>query len=127
MTAARSKYVPRKIKWLRTVPKMPADSKQALLVAFVDGREDSQKTLRALQDPRVAKLHERFRFVRRSYRKGTKEMRDWNVLRAPTLIVLAPGKPEPLGRTSEAQNPWDLKKFLKEALDKLDKSGERGK
>lgn len=125
MKVALTRYQPRKIRWSRTIPKSGTvlnrnGTGNAVLVAFVDGRPDSLKMLKALEDPRVAKLHGRFHFVRRSYRRGAREMRDWSVFRAPTLVVLGPGKTGVVSRQAGVQKPWELKKFLDEALAKVE-------
>ena len=83
-------------------------------------------TIRSLEDRAVAKLHPRCSFVAMEYRKDSPDLAKWNVLAAPTLLLLDAekefGPKAVIERSSERKNPREVKAFLRRGLAAIDKS-----
>ncbi len=124
MESALEKFVPRPIAWgahdgakggTATV-----EEKRLTLLAVVDDKKDSAETLKALEDKTVAKLHDRFLFVKAPYRPNSEEAKKWTVIQAPTLIVLDPTRRTLIHREGGKKDAAKVKAFLADALEKAD-------
>jgi hypothetical protein len=124
MDSALEKFAPRPIAWAaQDAAKRTAssDEKRLTLLAFADDKKDSAETLKALEDKTVAKLHDRFHFVRVAYRPNSEDAKKWSVIQAPTLLVLDPARGAVLHREGGKKDASRAKAFLLDALAKLEK------
>lgn len=114
----------RPITWgsaLEEAVKQAKSKGKLVLAAWADDRKAAAETLKNLEDRSVAKLHERFVFVKLPYTRDAQDVREWKVHAAPTLIVLDPEKFEVgkwLDKVSGSQSARALKEFLQKALRK---------
>lgn len=90
---------------------------QALLIYFYDDSPPSLAVNRSLNDPELAPLHRRFSVCRTPMKKGSSICTQFDVDRAPTILVLDPRAPEkPLARITSSRSPRELRRDLEEAL-----------
>lgn len=92
---ALAKYKSRDIPWFDGDPDTSApEYKDKLVVyAFVDDKEASTKTVKALSHPWIAKDHDRMVFVKKLGRDGDLAKK-FQVATVPTLVFVAPGLKE---------------------------------
>jgi hypothetical protein len=122
MDAALAKYAPRAISWNvyqdKAIESARASRKLAL-VAFDNGGKDAEALLKSLEDRMLARLHDRFSFIRVEFRKDSDEARTWAVSSAPTLLIVDPAKdagaPAVVERIAGKKNVAQLKAILQKA------------
>ena len=82
--------------------------------------------IRSLEDRTVSKIHPRCAFVSVEYRAGSEDAAKWNVLAAPTLLLLDAekefGPKAVLDRTSGRKTPREIRGFLRKGLAEIEKS-----
>ena len=123
MEEAHEKYGPREISWSSLESKkslVSEDTGRLLLLAFVDEKKESAEELKTLEDRTIAKLHDRVRFFRASYRREAEESKKYAVAQAPTLVALDPVRGEVVDRLAGKRTAKELKTFLQKALLKLE-------
>lgn len=128
MKETLTRYSNKIITWNAGPP--PADGatggKPMTVLLFADGSEAAEAAVRALEDRRVAKFHDRSVFVRLDYRKDAPETKAWNVSCSPTLILLDHAKEfspkAALERSSERKTPREMKAFLLRGLTAIEKA-----
>lgn len=123
------RYSPKPISW---VPEAPAPverspgGRRLNVVLFQAASDDVHATIRSLEDRSVAKLHPRCTFIAMAFRKDSPEVAAWNVLNAPTLLILDAEKPfDPknvVARLSDKRSPREVKSFLARGLAAVEKS-----
>lgn len=103
-----------------------ASGKSLTVLLFKDASDEVAATIRSLEDRSVVKFHARCNFVALDFKKGSPEVAKWNVLSAPTLILLDPQKEfapkSTLERVAEKKSPRELRSFLRKGLVTLEKS-----
>lgn len=113
MTGAAKRASPRAPAWATVDAGKAAlaveEARRPLVLVFVDEKKDSEDTLKALEDRSVVKYHERFTFVRVSYRKDSDEAKKWGVPQAPTILVVESSKKEVLEKATGKKGARDLK------------------
>jgi len=129
MKAVLMNYTDRPIQW---VPDPPAPAqrsptgKKLTVVLFRNASDDVATVVRSLEDRSVAKLHPSCTFVAMDFRKDSPEVAAWNVLGAPTLLLLDAekefGPKSIVERTSGRKNPREVKSFLRKGLAGIEKS-----
>ncbi len=65
-----------------------------LILVFADGAKESVAVLTALEQPMLAKLTEKCEFARYTFKKDDENAKRWNVVSAPTILVLDTSKEE---------------------------------
>ncbi len=129
MKETLTRYSSKAIQWSLNAP--PAQSfaspgKQMTVLLFANDSDEVVAAVRSLEDRRVAKLHPKCVFVRIEYRKDSPEVKTWNVIAAPTLIVLDVAKEfgpkSVVERTTERKNPKEMMTFLSRGLGAIEKS-----
>ena len=124
--AALLKYAP------RPVPYKTYDAstfKQAagkpLILVFADGGKDSAAVLTALEQPMLAKFTEKCDFARYTFKKDDPGAKQWNVVSAPTVLVLDTSKEEGQKAIAERapgkKSPPELKALILRALKACEK------
>lgn len=122
--AAVKAWSDKPISWggaLEDAVKQAKEKGKIVLAAWADDRKAAAETLKNLEDKSVAKLHDKFVFVKLPYAKDAQDVKDWKVNSAPTLIVLDPEKFEVgkwLDKVSGSLSKRALKDFLQKALRK---------
>ena len=132
MAGVLSRYADRPITWTADAPapedRTSTDKKMTVLL-FRNELDDALAIQRSLEDRAVAKLHFRCGFVAVEYRPGSEAAAKWNILGAPTLLLLDAGKefgPKAiLERTSGRKTPRELRTFLRKGLAAIDKGQRR--
>ncbi|HZE97334.1 MAG TPA: hypothetical protein VE981_09930 [Planctomycetota bacterium] len=129
MKETTARYSSKAIQWNVNAPPVqsgPSDGKQMVVVLFGNDSDEVGAAVRSLEDRRVAKLHSKCVFVRMEYRKDSPEVKAWNVISAPTLLVLDSvkdfGPKSVIERSSERKNPKEMKAFLARVLGVIEKS-----
>jgi len=129
MDVALGKYAPRPISWNVYEGKALDSARTAeklALVAFDDGGKDAQALFKALEDRMLARLQDKFTFIRIPHRKDSDEARTWAVSSAPTLLVVDPAKeagPKAvLERISGKRTAAQLKAAMQKACRSQEKS-----
>ncbi len=126
MDAALKKYASRPIPY-KTYDASTFKSAGAkpLILVFADEGKDSQTTLTSLEDRMVANLSAKCEFVRFFFKKDSEECKRWNVVSAPTIIILDPSKEEGpkaiTERTAGKKTPPEIKNLLLRAVKALEK------
>ena len=96
------------------------------VLLFASDSDETAAMTRAMEDRRVAKLHEKCSFVKIGYRKDSPEVKRWNIVSAPTVLLLDPtkdfGPKAILERSSDRKNPRELKAFLAKGLSAIEKA-----
>jgi hypothetical protein len=123
MAEALRKYAPREIAWSAyEAKKSPIDeSKRPVLLGFFDEKKESLEELKSLEDRTIAKLHDRFHFVRAAFRRDSEEAKKYEVFQAPSFVILEPAKGEVVEKAVGKKSVRDLKAILAKALAKLEK------
>src|SRR5262249_4255487 len=129
MDAALGKYAARPISWnvyeAKALEAARAAEKLAL-VAFDDGGKEGEGLLKSLEDRMLARLQDRFTFIRVEFRKDSDEARMWAVTSAPTLLVVDPAKEAGshavLERISGKKTPVQLKAVIQKACRSQEKA-----
>lgn len=123
------RYAPRPIAWSAEAPapvERSPDGRRLTVVLFQAATDDVHATMRSLEDRSVAKLHPRCTFIAKAFRKDSPEVAAWNILNAPTLLILDAEKPfDPknvVSRLSDKRTPREVKSFLKRGLAAVEKS-----
>jgi hypothetical protein len=118
-----ARYANQPIHWSADPPapvERSPDSKRLTVLLFGDASDDVAFLIRSLEDRVVAKLHPRCSFVAMPYRKDSADVAKWNVLAAPTLILLDAekefGPKAVVERMAEKRTPRELKTLLRRAL-----------
>ena len=100
-----------------------------LILVFADGAKDSVALLTALEQPMLAKLTEKCDFARYTFAKDAEGVKRWNVVSAPTIIVLDTSKEEGQKAVSERvsgkKSPPEIKALILRALKKCEKAVDR--
>ena len=125
---ALAKYKDKDIKWFDGEPDLSAaDFKDKLvLYAFVDDKEASTKTLKALAHPWIGKDHDRMVFVRKDGRESDLAKK-YGVSTLPTLVFVAPSLKEServVERKSGEATLRSIRAVQKKAFDKIKKASE---
>lgn len=120
MEAALKKYGPKEITWTDR----PSGQKPVVLV-FADDKKDSEELLKNLADRMLVKLQDKFEFVKQTFTKDSDEVKKWNVLQVPTIIIYDGTKEIPekavLERLGGKKSPAEIKKAFAKALKALEK------
>jgi len=124
LKGALAQYDRKPIVWNADVP--PEGSEKMIVLLFGDDSTDAAAAVTSLEDRRVARIHEQCVFVRITYRKDSPETREWNIQRAPTLLLLGSGKEfkpkSVLERSSGRKSPREMKAFLAKGLTAIEKA-----
>jgi len=95
-------------------------------VLFGNDSDESAAAIRSLEDRRVVKYHAKCVFVRIPYQKDSPEVKAWNVVSAPTLLIMDSGKDfgpkSVVERSSERKNPREMKTFLARGVSAIEKA-----
>ena len=128
MRDALTRYAPKPIQWVANAPPPDggvSEGKHMVVLLFGGDSEDALAAVRSLEDRRVAKLHEKCLFVRIEYRKDSPEVKFWNVVSAPTLVLMDRrkdfGPKSAVERTTERKTPREMKSFLVRGLTAIEK------
>jgi hypothetical protein len=128
MDAALKKYAPRAIlykKYDAAVFKDAGAATKPLVVVFADESKESQTVLTSLEDRMVAQVTPKCEFVRFFFRKDSEDAKHWNILSAPTLIILDATREEgpkaTIERTTGKKTPPEIKSLLLRALKAVEK------
>jgi hypothetical protein len=129
MKTSLTTYANQPIVW-SSDPPMPvergATGKVLTVLLFKDASDEVATTIHSLEDRSVVKFHSRCNFVAMEFRKGSSEVARWNVLSAPTLILLDPqkefGPKSILERAAEKKTPRELRAFFRKGLVTLEKA-----
>jgi hypothetical protein len=129
MKQTLTRYANRPIQWSAEAPapveRSPSGVKLTV-VLFRNTSDDVGAMIRALEDRAVAKLHSNCLFVSMEFRKDSPDVAKWNVLAAPTLLLLDPEKEfcpkSVIDRTSDRKSPREVKAFLRKGLAAVEKS-----
>jgi hypothetical protein len=129
MDAALGKYSARPISWnvyeAQALESARATGKLAAL-AFDDGGKDAEALLKSLEDRMVARLQDKFTFIRIPFRKDAEDARTWAVASAPTLLIVSPDKDAGpravVERVTGRRTVVQLKAVLQKASRSLEKS-----
>lgn len=120
----------------RPVPYMTYDNDtfkrsmgKPLILVFADLGKDSMALLTALEQPMLARYTEQCDFVRFAFTKDAESVKQWNVVSAPTIIVLDTSKEEGrkaiFERVSGKKTSAELKALILRALKMCDKAAGR--
>ena len=125
LKAALAAYARKPISWATDAP--PVESgKQMTVLLFASDSDADVAVVGALEDRRVASLHEKCVFVRITYRKDSPESKDWNVSQAPTLLLLDSTRDfkakSVLDRALGKKNPREMRSFLAKGLAAIEKA-----
>lgn len=124
-----TRYASQPIAW---APEPPApvtrspDAKKLTVVLFRNASDEVEGVIRSLEDRTNAKLHPACAFVALEYRSGSETVAKWNVIGAPTLLLLDPekefGPKSVLDRISGRKTPRELRGFIRKGLADIEKS-----
>jgi len=124
-----ARYASKPITWSPNSPPARGGStegKPMTVVLFGDDSDAAAAAVRSLEDRRVSRVHEKCIFVKFAYQKESPETREWNVLGAPTILLLDSlrdfGPKSVLERSSERKNPKEMKAFLVRGLGAIEKA-----
>ena len=125
---ALAKYKDKDIKWFDGEPDLASDDVKDKLVvyAFVDDKEASAKTLKALAHPWIGKDHDRMVFVQRQGREGDLAKK-YGVATLPTLVFVAPSLKEServIEKKGGEMTLRSIRAVQKKAFDKMKKASE---
>lgn len=128
MDEANKKYATKEIVWWDGEPDPASDDAKGklFLYAFVDDKEESTKTLKALEHPWIAKDHERMIFIKVVGRDGALAKK-YQISSLPTLLFVDPSlKPEKqiLGRRSGEANAQQIRTLQRKALATMKKAAD---
>ena len=131
MDEAHKKFASKEIVWSDGEPDPESDLAKGklYLYAFVDDKEASTKTLKALEHPWIAKDHDRMVFIKSLDKDGALAKR-YQVSSLPTLICVDPSlKPEKqiLGRRAGEANVQQVRALQRKALETMKKAAETAK
>jgi hypothetical protein len=124
MDQALQKNGPREIAWTAYDAKKTTvsdDSKRMVFLAFVDDKKDSTEQLKALEDRSLAKFHDRFQFLRATFRRESEEVKKYAVSQAPSFVILDSSKGELLEKSSGKKSVKEVKALFVKILSKPDK------
>jgi hypothetical protein len=100
-----------------------------LILVFADLTKDSLAVLSALEQPMLAKLTEKCDFARFTFAKDAECVKQWNVVSAPTIIILDTSKEEGQKAISERapgkKSPPEIKALILRALKKCEKAADK--
>lgn len=130
MNAALAKYAP------RPIPYKTYDAevfKQAagkpLVLVFADNAKESLAVLTALEQPMLARYTEKCDFARFVFKKDSEDVKRWNVVSSPTVLVLDTSKEEGPKAIAERapgkKTAPEYKALLLRALKKCEKAADR--
>ena len=121
-------YARKPIAWLEKSP-APVDGvsgRPLLVLLFGDHSADEAAVVAALENRRVARIHERCVFVRVPWSKDAPGLQGWSVTKAPTLLLLDADREVSgkfvLERSSGKKTPREMKAFLSKGLAALERS-----
>lgn len=124
-----TRYASHGIQWNLNSPPAPSGSsegKQMVVVLFGNDSDECAAAIRSLEDRRVAKYHAKCVFVRIPYQKDSPEVKAWNVVSAPTLLIMDSvkefGPKSVVERSSERKNPREMKSFLARGVSAIEKA-----
>jgi len=124
LKAALLQYDRKPILWNAEAPPEGSD-KPMIVLLFADDSPGAAAAVASLEDRRVARMHGQCVFVRIAYRKDSPEAKEWNIPRAPTLLLLGSGKEfkpkSVLERSSDRKSPREMKAFLAKGLAAIEK------
>ncbi len=128
---ALGKYAPKPIAWEAYPGNLGAlrDSKKLLILLFAQEdkvNKENEETLKALEDPWIAKLHAKCAFQKVAFAKDSDVCKKWGVSSAPILLLVDPSK--------EAGNKAEIQRIsgkntvphMKVAIDKAIRRIEKG-
>lgn len=125
---ALTKYANKTIPWNADAPPKSGafEGKPMIVLLFADESSDVASAIASLEDRRIVKFHEKCVFVKIAYRKESPQTREWNIQRAPTLLLLDTTKDfapkSVLERSSERKNPREMKTFLMKGLSSIERT-----
>jgi hypothetical protein len=129
MDAALEKYAGRPISWNVYEAKALEAARardQLAVIAFDDGGKDGGTLIKSLEDRMLARLQDKFTFIRVEFRKDSDDARVWAVTSAPALLVVDPAKEAGphavIERLSGKRSPAQLKAALQKACRPQEKS-----
>jgi len=129
MNSALTRYANRPIEWTSDPPAPVERSPQGrklTVVLFRNASDDVEAVIRSLEDRSVAKFHPGCAFVSMEYRAGSETVAKWNVVAAPTLLLLDAekefGPKAVVDRTVGRKSPREVRGLLRKALAQLEKS-----
>jgi hypothetical protein len=119
LDVAVKRWQPREIKWTDKLPEGPTDKPVAAV--WLDDKSGSKDVLKLLQEPWMARLHDKFIWVKIDADSG----KSWKATNAPALFVLDPAQPEEkriLERAAGVRPIGVFHEALVNALKKFEKS-----
>ena len=119
MSGVLEKYRPREVSWASADAKVPVDAKKPVVLVFADSTKESTEALKLLRDRSVAFFHDRFIFVRATWKKDSEEAKKWAVPQAPAFVVIDPARAEALERVTMPKAAWEIQGALTRSLAKL--------
>ena len=127
MNAALKKYAPRPIPYKTyDAGTFKQSTGKPLILVFADTSKDSVAVLTALEQPMLAKVTEKCDFARFTFSKDDEGVKKWNVVSAPTIIILDTSKEEGLKAVAERapgkKSPPEIKALILRALKACDKA-----
>jgi hypothetical protein len=129
MTLTLGRYADRPITWISEAPppvERSPDGRKLTVLLFRNESEDVDVLIRSLENRAVAKLHFRCAFVVLEHRTGSEISAKWNVVGAPTLLLLDAekdfGPKAVLDRASGRKTPRELRAFLRKGLAEIEKA-----
>lgn len=131
MDEAKALYQPKPVPWVDAEPDEKShDVKRKLIVyAFLDDKEASEKAVKALEHPWVARDHRRLILVRK-YVLDSPLAKRFKVTSVPTLIFFDPGMKEGkevIDRKSGEITPRMIRAPMKKCFDRIKRDLEAGK
>lgn len=131
MDEAKAQYQPKPVPWVDAEPDEKGhDVRRKLIIyAFLDDKEASEKAVKALEHPWVARDHRRVIFVRK-YVLDSPLAKRFKVTSVPTLIFFDPGMKEGkevLDRRSGEITPRMVRAPMKKCFDRIKRDLESGK
>jgi hypothetical protein len=118
------RYCSKEITWTAFDPKstmaQTSEAKRLLLLGFSDDKRESAEGLKVLEDRQLVKYHDRFQFVRISFKKDSEESRKWGITQAPSLVIVDPAKGDILERLSGRRTVKEIKPVFAKAVGRLD-------
>ena len=101
------------------------DEDKLVAMIFVDGRKNSKKFLKALENRWLVKHHKRITFIRNEYDKKSEICKEWRIIAAPTMILVNPKESDArkriLGKLIAKKDVRNIRSAFLKAFKKLDK------
>jgi hypothetical protein len=131
MDEAKAAYQPRPVPWTDAEPdeKGPAVKRKLIIYAFLDDKEASEKAVKSLEHPWVARDHARLVLVRK-YVLDSPLAKRFKITSVPTLVFVDPGQKEGkeiIDRKSGEITPRMIRAPMKKCFDRIKRDLEQGK